>query len=1285
MTLHWLICTDTGGTFTDCLARDPEGVLHRAKVLSTSALRASIRRVVDESTIEIEQNWRACDDLIAGFALRALDTGEPIGRVVRFDAERSLLKVDGRSRVANQIDRLQPGRLIEAASDEPAPILAARLVTGTPAGSRLPPMHMRLATTSGTNALLERKGAAVALFITEGFADLLHIGDQLRPDIFALRIIKPPLLHEHVVEVHERLNADGTMLRALDEHDVRAAATKLLSEHGVRVAAIALMHGHRNPDHELQVAAVLRECGFEHVSISSEIAPLIRIVPRAQTAVVDAYLGPIISDYLDSVRRAMESADSSGASSSRLHMMTSAGSLNSASRFRACESLLSGPAGGVIGTAAAGRASGFAHVIGFDMGGTSTDVCRCDEELEYRFEHSVGDAKLLAPALAIETVAAGGGSICDFIDGRLIVGPHSAGAQPGPACYGLDGPLTITDVNLLLGRLSADQFEIPISKHAAEAAFDRLLRRIEASSSASPCATDVLGGFLEIANQRMAAAIEQVSLRRGYDVRDYALLAFGGAGGQHACSLAERLGISTIIMPLDASLLSAAGLMAASVERIAQRQVLQSLESCGDDLPGWIQLLEQQARSQVAVEVVAGAKVVIRRVIADIRMLGQDSTIQIEIGEDERDDLIRLIRMRFAMRYEQVYGHPPPLDRKPVEVESIRVLASADDQRPEASKVVGEDATVAMSFRRQRVHVGGDWCELPAFDRESLRSGAFIDGPAIVLDRRSSCLIESGWTARIDSTGAIVAKRNSDRAATGRDGCQPEIVKRELFSHRFMAIATEMGQMLQRTALSTNVKERLDFSCTVLDAEGNLIANAPHLPVHLGAMGVCVRAVRDALVMKPGDVVITNHPAFGGSHLPDITIISPAFDDQQRLIGYVANRAHHAELGGTRPGSMPPDAISLIEEGVVIAPRHLVREGEAQWDSIEHDLQNAQYPSRAVADNVADLHAQVAANNRGVAALRAMALRHGIDEVKWQMKALTERAADLAAQRLDQFPATSLAATERLDDGSQLVVSIDLASRPVVIDFAGTSPQHRGNLNATPAIVRSAVIYVLRLLIGEALPLNEGLLRGIELRVPPGSLLNPIFDLRDPSRCPAVVGGNTEVSQRLVDTLLKAFGTAACSQGTMNNVLFGNERFGYYETVCGGSGATVDGSGASAVHVHMTNTRITDPEVLEHRYPVRLDCFAVRRGSGGDGMYRGGDGAVREMTFLESVSLSVLSQHRVEQPYGIEGGGSGARGRQRVIRATGETVELRSIDGCELHPGDRLVLETPGGGGCGRP
>ncbi len=1141
-------------------------------------------------------------------------------------------------------------------------MLAARMAMGRARGE-LPPLEMRLATTRGTNALLERRGAPVCFFVTRGFGDLLVIGDQRRPDLFDLCIRKPPPLHEAVVEVDERLAADGSVVRPIDL-DAAAEAARAVLRRGVRSAAVALLNSYRNADHERGLARRLREVGFEHVCSSSELAPLIKLLPRARTAVTEAYLGPVLSSYLERVSAGI--ARGSGAASS-LHLMTSAGGLVRAESCRARDLLLSGPAGGVAGAAAAGRRSGFERVIAFDMGGTSTDVARFDGDFEYRFEHRVGDAELAAPALCIESVAAGGGSICALTDAGLAVGPRSAAADPGPACYGAGGPLTLTDVNLLLGRLDPDRFEIPVSRRAAEEALGSIL-----PPGASARRDGLLEGFLRLADERMADAIAEISVRAGYDPRDYALVAFGGAGGQHACAVAERLGIQTIVLPADASLLSALGLGNAVVERFAERQVLLPLRDVRDRLGAWLEELAAAARSGVAGEGVPPERIVVRRRIVNARLLGQESSIAVE----DPDGLERA----FQERYRAVYGHAPQGE---LEIESIRVVASSLPQRDPPRPPAGPPppALVPVPRRRATARFGGAWREVEVFERRELAPGSLLEGPVLVFEPHSGVVIEDGWRALVDRAGALVLRRAA-RGPGARRRALPAAVRHEIFAHRLAAIARQMGRTLERTALSTNVKERLDFSCAVLDAEGTLVVNAPHIPVHLGALGSCVRGLRAAIVMDPGDVVATNHPAFGGSHLPDVTVVTPVFDGGGTRLGYVASRAHHAEIGGTRPGSMPPLARNLAEEGVVIPPIHVVRRGEARFGDVEKLLGAGEWPSRAVRENLADLRAAVAANQRGAEALRALAEEHGAGGLAREMAALEARAARLARSALRRLPPGRYRAVEVLDDGREIRVAVDVRGGRAVVDFAGTAPVHPGNLNATPAVVASAVIYVLRALVGGDLPLNEGLMRAITLRIPRGSMLDPDFG-DDPASAPAVGGGNVETSQRIVDGLLRGLGVCAGSQGTMNNVLFGTERFSFYETICGGAGATPDCDGADAVHTHMTNTRITDPEILEHRYPVRVEQFAVRRGSGGGGRRRGGDGAVREMRFLAPMSLSVLTQHRTRGPQGGGGGCSGLPGAQRIARGSGATVELAPIDGAEIVPGDRLVVETPGGGGWG--
>jgi len=1255
---EWQIWIDTGGTFTDCLARDPQGRLHRAKVLSSSALRGMVEERIGERRLRVTARWRAPAGFAVGFQFGLLDRSQSEWKVTAFGAEERVIELDG------PVPEEVVGAAFEVRSPEAAPLLAARLVTGTPAGEQLPPIGMRLATTRGTNALLERRGVPVALFITRGFGDLLEIGDQQRPELFALEVEKVRPLCAAEVEVEERLAADGSVLRALDCSALEAEGKRLLAS-GVKSAAVALMHSYRDPRHEEELAIFLRDLGFEHVVCSSALAPFIKLLPRAETTVVDGYLGPVIGDYLAGVQKALKGG--------RLHAMTSAGGLLQSGSFHAKDSLLSGPAGGVAGAALVGRRAGHDQVISFDMGGTSTDVARFDGDFEYVFEHRVGDARLMAPALAIETVAAGGGSICHVEEGRLRVGPQSAGAQPGPAAYGAGGPLSLTDANLLLGRLDPERFGIPLVPERARERLEELRRGLIAETGEEVGAEELLEGFLDIANERMADAIRRISLQRGYDPADYALVAFGGAGAQHACGVAVRLGIKTILVPADAGLLSALGLGHAAIERFAERQVLARLGEVEKRVSGWFRELAEEGREELEEEGVERGKMAVRRRLVDLRFVGQDTPLTVE-GEEGMG-----LEEAFVVRYREVYGHQP--EGREVEVVSLRVVVSSREKEAIDSAADETVSATPVAEGTARVWLRDHWTEVAVFDRSALRCGMQLAGPALIFEAHSASFVEAGWAMEVDDRATLVLRRMS-AAAKGSLERRPEAVRLELFTNGLRNIAGEMGSMLQRTALSTNVKERLDFSCALLDADGQLVVNAPHIPVHLGALGLCVRQVSRALPMGPGNTVVTNHPGFGGSHLPDITLITPVFADGGRRLGYVASRAHHAEVGGLRPGSMPPGAGCLEEEGVVIAPTFLAKGGQVDWEGMRRILREAKYPSRSVEDNLADLNAALAANYRGVLALQALAREHGEEEVLRYMEGLEKQAERGVRAALARMGDGLYVAREELDDGAILQVRIGVEGETAEIDFAGTAPVHSGNLNATPAIVRSAVIYVLRLLVDAPLPLNEGFMAPVEVRIPAGSMLNPDFDL-PAAEAPAVVGGNVETSQRLVDTLLKALGVVACSQGTMNNVLFGRADFGYYETVCGGCGAGPGFRGADAVHSHMTNTRITDPEIVEHRYPVRVEQFAVRRGSGGEGKYRGGDGVVRELAFLDEMELSVLSQHRREGPYGLAGGEAGKPGKQTVVRSSGERLELGSVDGCKVEPGDRLFLETPGGGGYG--
>lgn len=1254
----WRLCIDTGGTFTDCLATDPHDHRHRAKVLSSGGIRGEIVECSGPGRARLVLPIALPDAFAVGAAVASAAHPHQAATIRTFDAATGLIEFDSSTPLQAGLGEIDCG--IEA------PVLAAHLVTRTPLNGTLPPMQLRLATTRGTNALLERSGPPTALFITRGFADLLRIGTQQRPDLFALNIVKPPPLHDAVVEVDEQVDSHGRIMESPDLDRVRAEARRLV-ELGVSSAAVAFKNAYLNSEHERAVEMALREVGVAHVTRSSAAAPLIRLLPRAETALVDAYLAPIILGYLERIGRHITTTS--------MMVMTSAGGLSAAGTYRPCDSLLSGPAGGVAGAAAVARAVGDEQIISFDMGGTSTDVARWAGDFEYTFEHHVGSARLLAPALAIESVASGGGSVCWFDGHRLRVGPQSAGASPGPACYGCGGPLTVTDVNLLLGRIDASRFQTPLDRMAAEHRCEELLHAVEQGTGERLTIARLLSGLLAIGNAHMADAISRISLRRGFDPAEHSLVAFGGAGGQHACAIADLLGMGRIIAPADAGLLSAVGLFDARVERFAQRQILRTLDELATGaIEALIAELQQQATALVRRDLLRDEPIEIRRRLIEMRVLGQDATLSVEYADEAS------LAHRFAELHTQLFGYAPA---GRTEIESIRVIACT--RAPAHASIAAGKAQRAQpsSTRRTLMLIADSQTSVPIVDRESFDSAEAVSGPALLVDDHSTTLVEPGWSYRSAASGHIIIERMTAPSHTpeGITIGQSKAARLELFTNRFRAIVEDMGELLRRTAQSTNVKERLDFSCALLDADARLVANAPHIPVHLGAMGCCVRAVRDALTLGPGDVAITNHPAFGGSHLPDITLVTPVYDGGV-LLGYVANRAHHAEVGGTRPGSMPPAARTLAEEGVVIPPMHVARDGQVDWSPIRHLLSAQPHPSRHVEMNMADLAAALASNRHGASALLEQVRAQGRDTVAHFMTALRQQASTTMRQALADLGDRTFHARERLDDGTTIDVTITTTNGAATIDFTGTSPTHAGNLNATPAIVHSAVMYVLRLLVREPLPLNEGLLDPVRIILPEDTILNPRFN-DDAAQCPAVVGGNTETSQRLVDTLIKALGIAACSQGTMNNVLFGNDTFGYYETICGGAGATSEQNGADAVHTHMTNTRITDVEVLEHRYPVRLRRFAIRHGSGGCGLHRGGHGAIREIEFLEPMALSVLTQHRVEQPFGLGGGESGQCGAQRLIRTDGGEVQLASIDGCDVGMGDRLIIETPGGGGWG--
>ncbi len=1303
---QWDIWVDTGGTFTDAVGVSPEGQTVRAKVLSTGTLRARVGAVESDGRVRLEHSWgpwAELPDAAAGWELAAVRAAKAVGaggvqagataRIVRWS--RHWVELAGNSAA------FTPGTVVELRSGHEAPILAARLLTLTPAGAALPPIRLRLATTRGTNALLTGAVSPTALVINRGLGDLLRIGTQQRADLFALDIRKAAPLHAAVIEVAGRLDATGAEVEPLGLDAVKVAAREAVLR-GVRDAAVCLLHADLNPAHEDAVAGALLDAGMERVTRSSRVAPFVKILPRATTALVNACLSPVIDGYLSRVRNELRAPGCS------LLVMTSAGGLSQGEDFLPKDSLLSGPAAGVVGAAQAAAAAGFAHAVSFDMWGTSTDAARWSRArgVEYVFEHTVGAATLIAPAAAVETVAAGGGSICSFRDGALRVGPESAGASPGPACYGAGGPLTLTDVNLLLGRLCPQRFVIPVDRGAAERAAATVLR-----DGHEPAASleRVLEGFLEIAAERMAGAVQRTSTRRGHDLRGAALVAFGGAGGQHACAIAVRLGLETVLVPRDAGLLSARGLGAAAVERFAQRQVLATIDAIDSQVCQWLDALGAQAIGELGAGL-EGSRASIRRRIAAVRFAGQETALELDLPvEDANGAPINAVMLRslFAQRHAEIYGFAPP-DGREIELVWLRVIAGAGPSDVlEAGGVIegavrrpreaaGTSAAAAVGPRSslvQQAYFGGQWLPTPVIERERLCERDQILGPAIVTEDHCTIVVEPGWQAEINACGDVVLKR---AAAAGsavhvRQDRADDPASIELFTARFESLACEMGEMLARTSVSVNVKERLDFSCALLDPRGWLIACAPHVPVHLGSLGVCVRAVTGVLPLAPGDSAITNHPALGGSHLPDVTVVTAVHDERGTLLGYVASRAHHAEMGGRTPGSMPPDARALAEEGVVLAPFKIVEAGRPREELLEAALRAGPYPSRNVADNLADVRAALAANARGAAMLRLLGGEHGAANLHAFMEAIQLRSERLLRARIAALPDGQVSIDDAMDDGSPVRVRMTVAGDEISLDFTGSAPVHPGNLNATPAIVASCVVYVMRVLLGAGegsmAPLNEGLLRPVRLILPEGMLNPPFAANADPRTLPAVVGGNVETSQRVVDVLLRALGLCASSQGTMNNLVFGgignSAAASYYETICGGAGAGQGFAGASAVHTHMTNTRITDPEILERRYPVRLERFAIRSGSGGGGEFCGGEGVERVLRFLSSQRVSLLTQRRTSGPPGLRGGAAGAAGRQTLTRADGTAATLPSIAGFDAHAGDVLTICTPGGGGYG--
>jgi 5-oxoprolinase (ATP-hydrolysing) len=1184
------------------------------------------------------------------------------------------------------VARRSDGRLLtrKLLSDNPeryqdAALQGIREILGLPAGAPLTGAAIeavRMGSTVGTNALLERKGEPTVLAITRGFGDALRIGYQNRPDIFALDIRRPEMLYRRVVEVAGRFDARGSELEPLD----LPAAEKSFREAyraGFRAIAVVLMHAWRVPDHELALERLALDIGFTQVSLSHRTSPAIRLIGRGDTTVVDAYLSPVLRRYVDRIAAGLGAGP-------RLLFMQSNGGLVEAQRFRGKDSILSGPAGGIVGAVATARLAGFERILTFDMGGTSTDVAHYAGELERSLETEVAGIRLRTPMLNIHTVAAGGGSILHYDGLRFRVGPDSAGANPGPACYRRGGPLCVTDANVMVGKLRPEFFpqvfgpdgDQPLDPDTVRRRFTDLAAAIGSATGRTVAPEAVAEGFLEVAVENMAAAIKKISVQRGYDPAGYVLCCFGAAGGQHACRVADRLGIGRIFLHPLAGVLSAYGMGLADYRVLKERAVVAVLdEALLAVLPEWLEALETDGRAELAEQGVSADRVLARSRLL-VRYEGTDTGFAVAFGplDEMRDAFEALHRQRFGFIYED-----KRLLAETAEVELIGLSERAEEPvAPPSDGGRPKPVAVVPMFS------GGEHHATPVFRREALRPGASLDGPAILIEPASTTIIEPGWQGKIDGRNHLLLSRRRDSALPGA-GSAPDADRRvnpvrlEIFNRLFMSVAEEMGYTLQNTAHSVNIKERLDFSCAVFDAAGQLVANAPHIPVHLGSMGESVQALIRSRSgeFRSGDVWLSNSPYHGGTHLPDITVITPLFDDAGgAVLFYLASRGHHADVGGIAPGSMPPHSVSIDQEGVLSDGLKIVEGGRMREAEVRAWLAAGLYPARNPEQNVADLRAQIAANEKGALGLRRMIEHHSLSTVRAYMGHVQDHAEEAVRRAVERLSGGTFEVT--MDSGAviRVAVAVDRASRRARVDFTGTSPQQPDNLNAPAAVCKAAVLYVFRTLVRDDIPLNAGCLRPLDIVIPEGSLLNP----RHPA---AVVAGNVETSQNIVDALYGALGVLAASQGTMNNFTFGNRCYQYYETICGGAGAGADFDGADAVHTHMTNSRITDPEVLEWRFPVLLESFAVRRGSGGAGLHRGGDGVVRRVRFLEPMTAGILSGRRIQPPFGLKGGAPGACGRNAVIRADGGIEELACRAETEMRAGDVFSIETPGGGGYG--
>jgi len=1133
---------------------------------------------------------------------------------------------------------------------------------------------VKIGTTVATNALLERKGDPVVLVITSGLEDQLEIGTQARPDIFARRVVKPDMLYERVIGASERVRADGTVETPLDAARLASDLAAARRE-GFTGVAIVFMHAYAFPEHERRAAALAREAGFTQISVSHEVAPLIKIVPRGDTTVADAYLSPVLRRYTDGIRDAF-----AGDLGTRLAFMASSGGLRARTHFHGRDAILSGPAGGVVGMAETARRAGFDRVIGFDMGGTSTDVSHVAGDYERTFETEVAGVRLRVPMLRIHTVAAGGGSILSFDGARLKVGPESAGSDPGPMCYRRGGPLTVTDANVVLGKLDpafmpkvfGSMGDRPLDPDAPRTAFAELARRIGDGRTAE----EVADGAIRIAVENMAKAVKKISVERGYDVSRYVLNGFGSAAGQHVCRMADALGMRQVLIHPLSGLLSAYGIGLSSVRASRERSLEMPLDEFGvAAAEALADAMHTEALEELAAQG-AASDTVHTQVRCHLRYEATEVALPVAAAD------IATMQRAFEAAHLQRFGFTSP--EKRVFIALVEVEAEARAEAPSFANAAG-CRQPATPLSRTRFYSQGAWHDAEVWQRDTLVAGQVVSGPAVIVEANQTVVVEPGWSAEMTPRGDLVLTRTEARARE-TIGLEADPVLLEVFASRFMGIAEDMGEALRATAQSVNIKERLDFSCAVFDRDGQLVANAPHVPVHLGSMESAVETVirERGASLKPGDVDMLNAPYAGGTHLPDITVVTPVFlDGAATPQFYVASRGHHADIGGTAPGSMSPDATTIEEEGVYIDCVPLVREGRFLEADTLALLTGARYPARNPAQNIADLKAQVAANARGRAELLRLVAEFGADVVASYMAHVQANAEEAVRRLIGGLKDGHFRAETDGGWEIEVAVTIDRARRTAKVDFTGTSPQQPTNVNAPAPVARAAVLYVFRVLLDAPIPLNAGCLRPIEIVIPEGSMLKPAYPA-------AVVAGNVETSQVITNALFAALGVLGSAQGTMNNLTFGNDRVQYYETICSGApaGFDSDGSGfdgAAAVHVHMTNTRLTDPEVLESRYPVVLERFAIRRGSGGRGRWTSGDGTLRVIRFLESMRCAILSGFRKVQPFGLAGGEPGETGRNAVIRRDGSVEELPGAASATLEKGDAILISTPTGGGVGAP